>query len=264
MSSYNDFREDLELAIRAAREAGREVLRFFGRDHAVTYKNPDQPLTEADLRADAILKKELLGARPGDGWLSEETVDSPDRLSRDRVWIVDPIDGTRAFIEARPEYVVCVALAVRGEIEVGVVFNPSTDELFHAVRGGGAFRGERPIRISMSGRSLLASRSDLRVGEFDALRDAWELTPLGSTALKMVKVADGTAAAYVSRGPKNEWDVAAAARIVEEAGGVTSDAAGDPLRFNRPVPFLRGVVTAARGVHGDLVRRLAPLPQRNP
>lgn len=264
MSSRHDYRQDLELAVRAAREAGRDVLGYFGEDHEVTYKSPDQPLTDADLRADAILKRVLLGARPADGWLSEETMDSPDRLARDRVWIVDPIDGTKSFIERRPEYVVCVALAVRGEVEVGVVFNPSTHELFHAVRGEGAFRGSAPIHVSPGSRSLLASRSDLRSGEFDALRDAWEPTPLGSTAFKMVKVADGTAAAYVSRGPKSEWDLAAAALIVEEAGGVVSDAAGEPLGFNRPAPFLRGVVAAARETHEELVRRVVSLPARDP
>jgi myo-inositol-1(or 4)-monophosphatase len=256
-----DPRSELELAVGAAREAGDLVLRYFRQDTPVEYKSEDQPVTEADVRADALLRERLIGARPGYGWLSEETKDAPDRLRRDRVWIVDPIDGTNSFILGIPEYVVSIALARHGRVEVGVVYNPSTDELFHAVRGGGAFRNGERIRVSGSVGSLLASRSDLQSGEFDPLRDSWTPTPLGSTAYKMVKVADGTGAAYVSRGAKSEWDVAAADLIVEEAGGIATDAAGYPLRYNRPEPFLEGMIAAAPATHPELTRRVAALPQ---
>src|SRR5690606_19400612 len=107
-------RGDLELAVSAAREAGEALMRRFGGAHEVTYKEPDQPLTAADLEADEILRARLLGARPEYGWLSEETKDAPDRLRRERVWIVDPLDGTRSYIAGRPEFAVSIGLVEAG------------------------------------------------------------------------------------------------------------------------------------------------------
>jgi myo-inositol-1(or 4)-monophosphatase len=257
------YQAELELAMAATREAGALILTFFGRDTPVRYKSADQPVTEADLLADALLKGRLLEARPRYGWLSEESRDAPDRLSRESVWIVDPIDGTNSFIEGRPEYVISVALARRGEVVLGVIHNPSTGELFHGVGGGGAYRNGDALRMVAGGTTMLASRSDLRAGEFDSLRDSWTFAALGSTAYKMVKVADGTAAAYVSRGLKSEWDVAAAALIVSEAGGIATDAAGYPLEYNRPEPFVRGIIVAAPEVYPELQRRVRALPVEN-
>jgi myo-inositol-1(or 4)-monophosphatase len=262
MTTFSDA-ADLELALRAAREAATAILPFFRRDTPVDYKSPDQPVTEADRLADRILHARLLGERAGDGWLSEETADTPERLERERVWLVDPIDGTNSFIEGRAEYVISIALAVGGEARVGVVFNPSTGEMYHAVRGGGAFLDGARIRIPAGeeAREMLASRSEIGRGEFDPLRGTWRLRPLGSTAYKMVKVADGTGTAYLSRGPKSEWDVAAAALIVAEAGGVVTDLAGATLRLNRPAPFLRGVIAARATVHEEIVRHLTAPPR---
>jgi myo-inositol-1(or 4)-monophosphatase len=132
-------RADVELALEAAVAAGAAVMESFGRPMEVVEKAPDQPVTPADLEADGILRARLLGARPGYGWLSEETADRPDRLGAERVWIVDPIDGTRSFIAGRPEFAISIGLAERGEAVLGVVHNPATGELFWAVRGGGAY-----------------------------------------------------------------------------------------------------------------------------
>jgi len=112
---------DLALAVEAARAAGEVVMRRFGGEQPVTYKGPDQPLTPADLEADDVLRARLLGARPDYGWLSEETADAPDRLGRVRVWIVDPLDGTRSFIAGRPEFAISIALAERGRAVLGAV-----------------------------------------------------------------------------------------------------------------------------------------------
>jgi myo-inositol-1(or 4)-monophosphatase len=253
---------DLELAIRAAERAAAAVLPLFGVQLAVEYKSADQPVTEADHAANRAIHEVLVGHRGDSGWLSEETADSGARLGHRRVWLVDPIDGTRSFVEGYAEYAISIALAVDGRACVGVVLNPSTGELYHAVHGQGAFRGGQRIRVGaddLERRVLLASRSELARGEFDPLRETWRIQPLGSTAYKMVKVADGTGTAYLSRGPKSEWDVAAAALIVAEAGGTVTDLSGMQLRFNRPSPFLHGIVAAEARLHDELLRHVATL-----
>lgn len=252
-----DLAADLELAVRAAREAGRAVMETFGGDPAVRFKSPGQPVTEADLRADRILRRMLLAERPDYGWLSEETRDSPERLGKARLWVCDPIDGTNSFVQGIAEFAVCVARVDAGRPVLGVVHNPATGELFHAAAGGGAFRDGAPVRVSATRpdarvRTVLASRRELARGDFESFRDRWRVDPLGSTAWKMAKVADGTADVFVSRGPKNEWDVAGAAVILAEAGGRTTTLDGAELRYNQPDPSWRGVVATNGRLH-DLV-----------
>lgn len=248
------FAADLELAIRAARAAGRVVMAAFRTDAQVRYKNPEQPVTDADLAADRILHEMLLGERPEYGWLSEETKDSPARLSRRRLWVVDPIDGTNSFVKGRAEFAICVGLVDDGKPVVGVVFNPATDELYHASVGGGAFVNGVPVHVSATderaeARTLFASRWEMGRGELDHFTDPWRVRPMGSTAYKMAKVADGTADVFVSSGPKNEWDVAAAAVIVTEAGGRVTGPAGEEFRYNQPHPAWRGVVASNGLLH---------------
>jgi myo-inositol-1(or 4)-monophosphatase len=261
----HDLRADLDLAVRAARAAGREVMKHFRGGGEVRYKSADQPVTEADLAADRMLRETLLGERPDYGWLSEETADSPDRLGRARVWLVDPIDGTRSFVDGVAEFAVSVGLAVDGQSVVGVVYNPATDELYHASLGGGAFRNGAPIRVAAGPAGpagppvALASRSEIRRGEFDELREEWEVRPYGSTTCKMVKVADGSAHLFLSRGPKSEWDVCAADLVVREAGGGVTDAEGRELRYNRPEPFVRGVLATGGVDHGATLARVSAL-----
>jgi myo-inositol-1(or 4)-monophosphatase len=235
--------EDLALALAAVREAADAVLAR-GATGEVRFKSADQPVTDADIEANAVLKRVLLGERPGYGWLSEETVDSEHRRSASRVWIVDPIDGTQSFLDGYPEFGISVALAVDGAAEIGVVHNPATGETYHAIRGGGAFRNGNPVRVggARSPRTLLAARSDIRTGMFEPLRGAWRIRPLGSTVYKMVRVADGSADAYISAGFKHEWDVCAAALIAEEAGGTVTDLRGRSLRFNRADPAVQGIL----------------------
>jgi myo-inositol-1(or 4)-monophosphatase len=261
---------DVDLAVAAARSAGETVMRYFGRDLVVEHKSPGQPLTEADLAADALIRELLTGARPDYGWLSEETADGPDRLARERVWIVDPIDGTRSFIAGRPEFSISIALAEHGRPVVGVVYNPARDELYSAARGKGAWGvtgggPARPLRVGTGAvrdqLSMLASRSEIAAGEFDPFRGGWRLEPVGSTAYKLARVAAGVGDAFLSRGPKSEWDICAGVLLVEEAGGrVTDLAAGEP-RFNRADPYVHGVVASNVELHRSLLQRIAELPQ---
>lgn len=259
---------DLELARNAARRAGAAALRHFGQPLRVDYKAPDQPVTRADLDADAALREELLADRPDYGWLSEETPDGPDRIGRQRVWIVDPVDGTRSFIAGRPEFAVSVGLAEDGVVVAGVVFNPATDELFHALLGGGAYLdagGAGPRRIVVTapagaGVSVLASRTEIAAGAFNGAPDTWTVRPLGSTAYKMARIAAGEADLFVSRAPKSEWDVCAATLLIAEAGGRTTDLAGATPRFNRATPLMDGVLASNGTVHDAALAATAGLP----
>ena len=249
---------DLELAIRAARTAGEAIMRAFRVEQEVRYKSADQPVTEADLAADRILHRILLGERPEYGWLSEETADSPERLKRARLWVVDPIDGTNSFVAGRPEFAVCVGMVDEARAVLGVVHNPVTGEMFSAIEGGGAFCDGAPLHVSGVGPAesprIVASRWEMKRGEFAAFAADWRVEPLGSTAYKMCRVAQGGAEAFVSRGPKAEWDVAAAVVIVQEAGGRVTKLDGTPAEFNRPEPQWRGIAASNGRVHDELLR----------
>jgi myo-inositol-1(or 4)-monophosphatase len=257
------------LALETVREAGRLVMEFFRKPMDVVLKSPDQPLTQADLAADALLRERLLAARASYGWLSEETADSPVRLTRSHVWIVDPIDGTRSFIAGRPEFTISLGLAVDGVATLGVVANPATDEVFWAERSGGAFmaRGAetgRPMRVRDNSRGgaevILASRTEIAAGEFADLADAWHIEPLGSTAYKLAAVAAGRGDVFLSRGPKSEWDVCGGALILEEAGGRFTDLNGAAPLYNRNDPYVHGVLAGGHAAHDRLFARIRTLP----
>jgi myo-inositol-1(or 4)-monophosphatase len=263
MTHPTDLAADLELALAAVRAVGAELVPAFRSGQEVRYKSAEQPVTDADLHADRRLHDELVGARPGYGWLSEETKDSPERLSLSRVWVVDPIDGTNSFIRGYPEWAISVGLSVDGRAVLGIVHNPVSGELFHAARGMGAFLNGTPIHVSAEGREggplAWASRSEMRRGEFDGF-GGWQVTPLGSTAYKMAKVADGAGDVFISRGPKSEWDVCGAAVIVEEAGGHVTDATGADLSFNRPNPSVAGIAATNAILHDRLLTLVSSLP----
>ena len=256
--------EDLQLALHATRAAADVIRQYYGTALKVRHKAPNQPLTEADLAADALLRETLLGARPDYGWLSEETVDTPDRLAHERVWIVDPIDGTRSFIAGRPEFSISVGVADRGAAVAGVVHNPATREVFWCARGRGAFSGDEGTAMDggtrlqaqpVPGADLLASRSDMARPWLQELGRGWTLRQVGSTAYKLALVAAGRAVAYVTRGARSEWDLAAAALLIEEAGAVITDAAGTPLAFNGRSTNVRGVIAARAELHAQLLAR---------
>ncbi len=179
------------------------------------------------------------------GWLSEETADNPSRLEQQRLWVVDPLDGTKEFVKGIPEYSVAVALVDAGRAILGVVHNPATDETFWAERGAGAFKNGTAIRVA-EGSSLLASRSEIKRGEFAPfMQRDWDIRHCGSIEYKLALIAEGAGAATLSRGPKWEWDVCAGAVIVEEAGGVATDVFGSPFTFNQPFPKVKGILAGA-------------------
>src|SRR5262249_9974074 len=165
-----------ERAIAAALEAGAIIRSIYNTDYTVDYKGADSPVTRADREANHKIHEILQGAFPTDGWLSEETVDSPARLSRQRVWVVDPMDGTKEFIQKIPEFAVSIALVENGAPVLGVTYNPPTEQLYWAVRGHGAWHGAQRLRVSPCARlaeaTILSSRSETKRGEWDSFKDA--------------------------------------------------------------------------------------------
>lgn len=249
----------LEVAIEAARQAGQVILSYYSSSYDVQHKSADNPVTTADLAANHVLHQTLLQAFPEAGWLSEESADSPERLRRDVVWVIDPIDGTKEFIQGIDEFVVVVALVVKHQAELAVTYNPVRQELIHACRGQGAFCNERPIQVSTTSRLqkavTLASRSETGRGEFARFEDALTVQPVGSVAYKLAQVAQGKGDMTFSLVPKHEWDICAGTLLVTEAGGCVSDPQGRPFRFNQPDPLRTGVV-ATNGLLYDQVMQL--------
>jgi len=256
-------------AVAAARAAAIPVMDLFKSSYSIWDKDAgdsanqvktgapvSNPVTEADLAADRVLHEELLNLLPEAGWLSEETADSPERLGREAVWIVDPIDGTREYTQGEPEFAISVALALRGQVVLGVLLNPAKDELFSGRSGGGVFRNGERLAPSdcqaMEGAVLLASRTETRRGEFEPFRELMEIREVGSTAYKLGLVATGGGDAYFTRKPRNEWDVAAGILLCREAGMTVTDLGGQPHSFNRPDPLCRGVVACAPGIHSGV------------
>jgi myo-inositol-1(or 4)-monophosphatase len=254
--------QELEVAVEAARAGGAIVRKYYKGDYQVHEKAPDNPLTVADTEADAAIKRLCLGAFPSDAWLSEETKDSPERLRHERVWIVDPLDGTKEFTQHIPEFCVCVALVVEGVVEVGVSYNPATDKLFAARRGHGTtLNGERvrcTDKTELASAVVLASRSEDKRGEWDPYKAHMDVKLTGSVAYKFALIAAGEADATFSLTPKNEWDICAGTLLVEEAGGVVTDRFGRPLTFNNRETLLPGLIAAGPGLWSpirDLIRQ---------
>ena len=228
----------MSAARRAADEASAIIARHARGARDSWEKTEDSPVTQADLDANRAIQRTLRDAFPGDAILSEETADSSERTRAERVWIIDPLDGTKEFIAGIPEYAVSIALCRAGEPVVGVVTQPLTGECFWAVRGGGAHAGDEPVKvlepIALESSTVLSSRTEMSRGQVDPYR-GWfaELKPVGSVALKLALVAAGRADGWLSLAPKNEWDVCAGDLLVREAGGTFRTLADGVRAYNQ-------------------------------
>jgi myo-inositol-1(or 4)-monophosphatase len=230
--------KELNLAVRAAKEAGAIIMEYYKADYEIHDKGYHNPVTTADHAADSLLKEMLTESCPDYGWLSEETVDSPDRLSKERVWVVDPLDGTKEFIEGVPQFVVSIAIVENGEPVVGVLYNPVTKDTFTAAKGEGAFLNDEPVRCvtkdSVGDMVILNSRSETRRGLWEPFANTLgELRAIGSVAYKLGLTAAGKADIFASLRPKNEWDICAGNCIINEAGGKLIDLNGNIRRYNQ-------------------------------
>lgn len=242
----SEFARDSERLAAAVREAGAVALKFFrGPLKSWTKGEGDSPVSEADIAANDILQRHLV--EPGDGWLSEESENDPTRLDARRVWVVDPIDGTRAYIAGREDWTVSVALVTDGRPVAAALYAPATEEMFLATKGGGATRNGAAIRINASG-----TLDGARIGGPKRMLERIALAGTGlvvmprvhSLALRIARVADGTLDAAVAGGNGHDWDLAAADLLVHEAGGVVTALDGRALIYNRPNP-VHGLLIAA-------------------
>lgn len=254
---------DLDLLIAAAQRAGEIATRFSG-PAAKSWDKPEGagPVTEADLAVNEMLEDTLRTARPDYGWLSEESLDEGDRVHADKVFIIDPIDGTRSFIEGSNTWAHALAIAERGVVTAAVVFLPKRDKLYSAAIGAGAFLNGVPIaagtRDEMTGAKVLVARPVMDAAHWQDTPPEFKRGYRPSLAYRTALVAEGRFDAMVTLRPTWEWDVAAGDLIIRESGAATADRTGAPLRFNNPDPRLAGVVAAPAPLKDQICAALAP------
>lgn len=260
MKSFMDFHEELSVAEAAGRDAGAVIARLYQGGYDIREKSRGNPVTSADLQANAVIREHIASRFPGDAWLSEEDVDDLTRLESRRVWIVDPLDGTREFIQGVPEFCVSIGLVVDGYPVLGVIYNPMTKELFTAVKGQGAKANNVPLRLTVGedieGARLLVSRSEPRP-KYQELAQTFKLETMGSIAYRMALVALGRADATLTFRRVREWDVCGGTAILQEAGGLVIDGAGQPLGFNRKEPLVHRLVAGRRSLARAVQQLLA-------
>jgi myo-inositol-1(or 4)-monophosphatase len=257
---HSDCQADLERVAAALAAATELVARFTPGAVESRRKAFGDPVTEADTAIDALLKESLL--REGEGWLSEETEDDHARLAARRVWVVDPLDGTREFVMGLPEWSISVALVLDGVPAVGGIANPATGETFLGARGHGVTLNGAPAAISprqgLAGAEVLASRSEVKHGLWRGYEGApYRVVPMGSVAYKLARVAAGLSDATWTLVPKHEWDVAAGVALVHAAGGRTIAGSPEECRFNRPKPLLTRLIAAPPQLFPDIEREIA-------
>jgi myo-inositol-1(or 4)-monophosphatase len=237
-----------------AREAGQVALRRQSEDFRRWEKTPGIPVCEVDLEIDRLLHDRLIALLPDAGWLSEETVDNPERLGASRLWVVDPIDGTRDYVRGRSGWAVSVALIEAGQPVIGILDAPVRGEHWRADAGRGATRNNVPIRVTPRDMLAGARVPTDQLSKVDA--DLVMVEKPNSIALRMAMVAAGEADLLATLRWGNEWDIAAAVLIAREAGAKVTDALGAPLNFNTPAAQAFGVLATAPGIHAAARERL--------
>ena len=247
--------DELKTAELAAREAGRIIGKLFKGKFDVHEKSKNNPVTTADLDANRKIREIVQGRYPEDGWLSEEDGDDSRRLTSSRVWIIDPIDGTKEFIEGVPQFAVSIGFVVGGRPKVAVVYNPIQDRMYRAVVGQGAELNGEKIRVTprkeIHGALLLVSRSE-PLRKFQVFVDRCEIQSVGSIAFRLAKVAGGEGDGTLTFRSIHEWDVCAGAFMVEEAGGKVVDGNGKILLFNRRETKHHGIVAANENLTSEI------------
>ena len=243
-------------AVREAGELGRALSK---RRDLKRWTKPDgSQVTEGDLAINELFEDRLRKARPGYGWLSEETPDAPARMAQERLWIIDPIDGTRAFIEGRKEWCVAAALAVNGRPVLAAVYRPKLEEFYWASAGGGASLNGSALTIpdtdSLLGARIAGNRKALK--QLDHLGITEDVSGALPLQLRLAHVAAGRLDAAVSVGKRNDWDLAAGELLVIEAGGAVSAVSGEGYIYNRPEPWQQGLVAAGAKRHAALINAL--------
>ncbi len=233
---------DLSLLLDSLRDAGELALAMQRKGFGHRTKKDGTFVTDVDEAVDNLLRRRIMQARPDDGWLSEETPDTPARLTKARLWIADPIDGTRGFLHRSGPWGIGMALAIGGEAVLSALYEPAEDRLSHAVKGGGAFVNGLLVTTVKRGNVITAKRyrAGLAAGGFTPETDS--PIPL---LLRLASIARGDHGGAISIGDKNDWDIAAGHLLVTEAGGVLSNLSGGGMIYNRPQPWQPGLIAAA-------------------
>jgi myo-inositol-1(or 4)-monophosphatase len=257
-SDYADILQRIEVALDAARDV---FARFTPGAIETEYKIGHDPVTEADRAIDAVLRQSLL--RDDEGWLSEETADNPSRLGKERVWIVDPLDGTREFVKGLPEFCVSIGFVENGKPVAGGIYNPATKQRFVGAIDTGVLYNGQPShpseRRTLDGALILASRSEVKRGEWKPFESgSYKVQAMGSVAYKLALVSAGLADITFTLTPKNEWDVAAGAALVRSAGGFVSTLEKTDLVANRRDPLLSGLLACGPFLQDELLALVAP------
>jgi len=231
--------EILKNTIEAINGAGKIILNYYQSEFEVKHKGKGNPVTEADIETDLYLKNFLTNKYPDYGWLSEETRDSPERLEKKRVWVVDPLDGTKEFVEGVPNFAVSIGLVENGIPILGVILNPVKNDLYTAVKGMGMrLNGEKKTicqNETLNEMNILNSRSETKKGLWEPHKNNFkELIPFGSIALKLAMVAANQADFVGSLQPKNEWDICAGHCLINESGGKLITTENVDVKYNKP------------------------------
>ncbi|MCF7797927.1 MAG: 3'(2'),5'-bisphosphate nucleotidase CysQ [Lentisphaeria bacterium] len=232
-------KELVQIAQTAATRAGSILLEYYKDEYEIRDKSYHNPVTTADHAADDFLKEFILKETPDFGWLSEETVDSPDRLEKEYVWIVDPLDGTKEFIEGVSHFVVSVGLVKNGEPVLGVIYNPVRKELIYTNHTGQALLNDEETHLcqakELTDVGCVNSRSETRRGLWEPWQSTFrKLVPIGSVAYKLALVGTGREDFFVTLRPKNEWDICAGHAILKANGGILKVLDGTTVQYNKP------------------------------
>lgn len=258
---------DTHLLIGAAREAGAILLHWRAKGAKVWNKD-GTPVTEADHASNEMLAEALQRARPGYGWLSEETLDDPARLSARRVFVVDPLDGTVSFIKGKDDFTVALAVVDDGRPVAAVVYNPVRDEMFEASLGGGATMNGAALQVSeaadIEGCRMIAAKDMFQHPAWPEKWPAMDFMKIGSIAYRLALVAAGRGDATVALSAKSDWDIAAGELLASEAGALVSAHDGTPFRYNRASTSQQSLLAAPEPLYAALSARLRPIKLRSP
>lgn len=262
-----NYAAELQVATHLAREAGALLLRWREKGFAVGYKtSPDDPVTVADHEASELIVAGLRAAFPSDGILSEELADSPERLSCQRVWIIDPIDGTQEYAAGQADYCVSIGLAVAGEPVLGVIYAPSLQNIYTGVVKEGVYKNAQPTGFNAA---LPPHEARISVSDSEYARELHavalpNMQPSGSIALKLAKIASGDQEATFTMSPRSEWDIAAGHALLRAAGGELRRRDGTAIRYNQPYSQIEQGIIGGRGdvlahLEAELARLEVPL-----
>ncbi|MFB6226261.1 MAG: 3'(2'),5'-bisphosphate nucleotidase CysQ [Candidatus Paceibacteria bacterium] len=265
----SEYKQELKAVKSAVKQAGEAAMEYYGEDldPDTHYKADDSPVTKADLAAQKALEKKL--DQFGYGMLSEERADDKTRLKKDEVWVIDPLDGTKDFLQQTGDFSIMVALAVEGQIKLGAVYVPAEEKLYFAQENEGAFvqhsdQDPIPISVSIEDRpqdmKMLVSRNHLLEPEQKAAEKLGigEMIPCGSAGLKISKIAAGEAHIYINSSSKtDEWDIAAGDIILSEAGGGLTDSKGESFEYNkRNTKNELGYIASSGEIHNEIIKEL--------